>query len=90
MAAPDAQIGFLLGGAPEIVKAYQAIFFAVRSKLQHHDYIVNVVIGPQNIRGMGSCEMGALWKLCVYRGAPYVVDRLIGKCRSREKSARCR
>lgn len=84
----DAQIGFLLGCPPEVVEAYEALFFDVRSKLQHPDYIINVVIGPQIHQGLGSRDIGALWKLCGYQGGPYVVDELIGKCRSREKSAR--
>ena len=84
----DAQIGFLLGCPPEVVEAFEAVFFDVRSKLQHPDYIINVAIGPQIHQGVGSRDIGALWKLLGYQGGPYVVDSLIGKCRSREKSAR--
>lgn len=75
----DHEVGFRAGCAPEIVEAYEAVFFNVRDKLRHMSYIINVVLGDAIHRGLHDRRYDLLWKLCAYQGGPYVLDMLISK-----------
>jgi len=75
----DHEIAFRTGCAEEVVAAYHALFFDVRPKLKHQDYIVNIVIGDAIHRGLSDREYDLLWKLCAYQGGPHVLDMLMSK-----------
>lgn len=73
------EIGFRCGLAPDVVEAYEQLFFNVRDKLHHRKYIVNVVLGPAVHRGLSEREFDLLWKLYAYNIGPHVLDALEDK-----------
>ena len=62
----DFEIGFQCGVPPAIIDAYEALFFNVREKLNHPDYIVNCVIGQAIHRGLAERDFDLLSKLYGY------------------------
>ena len=62
---------------PEVVAAYEALFFNVRSRLDYSDYIFNCVVGPAPEQSSRGDVDGWLWKLCGYVAGPFVLDALI-------------
>ncbi len=73
------EIGYRCGVAPSVVEAYEALFFNVREKLHHRQYILNCVMGPAIHRGLSEREYDLLWKLYGYFLGPYIVDALESK-----------
>jgi len=78
--ADDWEIGFAAGLSPEIVEAYEAVFFNVRTKLNHRNYITHQVIGPGVQRGLYERDYDVLWKLYGYFYGPHVLEAMAGKC----------
>ena len=75
----DYAIGFRCNTPPDVIAAYEAVFFNVREKLQHRSYILNCVLGPAIHRGLSEREYDLLWKLYGYFLGPSVVDALESK-----------
>lgn len=75
----DYNIGFRCNMAPNIIEAYEALFFNVREKIQHRSYILECVLGPAIHRGLSEREYDLLWKLYGYFLGPHIVDALEGK-----------
>jgi hypothetical protein len=75
----DLEIAERLGTDPEIVEAYEAVFFQVREMLQRRDYIVNVVMAAAVTRGLSERQYDLLWKMFGYHGGPHVLDAVISK-----------
>jgi len=75
----DAEIAQKLGCEPEVVAAYEAVFFDVREKLPHQEYIVNVVMAEAVTRGLTERQYDLLWKMFGYKGGPHVLDAMISK-----------
>lgn len=75
----DWDVGFAVGVSPEIVQAYEAVFFNVREKLNHKGYILHSVIGPSIQRGLSEREYDLLWKLYAYFNGPHMLDALASK-----------
>ncbi len=75
----DHYIGFKCNTPPQVITAYEALFFNVRDKLSHRSYILNCVIGPAIHQGLSEREYNLLWKLYGYFLGPYVIDALEGK-----------
>lgn len=74
------QIADKMGTSPEIVAAYEEVFFDVRDRLSDKLYIVNVVMGDAVTRGVSERQYDLLWKLFGYHGGPYVLESVIAKC----------
>lgn len=75
----DFEIGYRTGMSPEYIEAYEALFFHVRDKLQHTQYVLNVVMGAAIHRGLSEREYDLLWKLYGYFLGPYVLDAMESK-----------
>jgi hypothetical protein len=75
----DAEIAEKLGTRPEIVSAYINVFFDVREKLNHPDYVINVILAGAVTRGLQERHYDLLWKLMGYHGGPHVLDAAINK-----------
>ena len=73
----DEQISSSSGVDPEIIKWYEKIFFNVRDKLQYHDYILAVAIGPALYTGMSEREYDLLWKTLGYLYGTKVLNAFI-------------
>jgi len=75
----DHEIGFACGVAPEVVKAYENIFFNVRDKLLHKRYVTHCILGPSLQRGLSEREYDVLWKVFAYFYGPHVLEALVTK-----------
>jgi len=75
----NSEIGLRCGMSPDIIEAYEALFFNVREKMHHRQYILNCVMGPAIHRGITEREYDLLWKLYGYFLGPYIVDALESK-----------
>lgn len=73
------EIGFKLGCGPEVVEAYEKIFFNVREKLSHREYIINVVLAESVTRGLSDRHYDLLWKMFGFSGGPHVLDAMIDR-----------
>jgi hypothetical protein len=75
----DAEIAAKVGTTPEVIDAYINVFFDVREKMAHTDYVVNVVMGDAVTRGLQERHYDLLWKLMGYHGGPMVLDAVINR-----------
>jgi len=75
--ASNREIAARNGCSVEIIEAYQQLFFNVREKLNHREYVLHTVIGESLHRGLTEDAYDVLWKLFGYFGGPHVVDALI-------------
>jgi len=75
----DWEIGFACGVNPEIVDAFESVFFNVREKLNHRHYILHHVIGPAVQRGLYERDYDVLWKLYGFFYGPHALDALASK-----------
>jgi hypothetical protein len=75
----DDDISNKTGCSPETINAYEAVFFNVREKLDHREYVSNVVMADAVARGLTERQYDLLWKLFGYSGGPHVLDALIRK-----------
>ena len=73
------EVGFRCGVAPEVIEAYEHLFFNVREKLQHTKYVLNCVMGPSIHRGVSEREYDLLWKLYGLFLGPHMLDALENK-----------
>lgn len=73
------EIGYRCGVAPDVVEAYEQLFFNVRERIHHRKYILNVVIGVAAHRGLSEREYDLLWKLYAYNLGSHVLDALEDK-----------
>ena len=63
---------------PDVIEAYEAVFFNVRPELDNEDYVLHQVMGPSLHLGFQEQEYDLIWKLFGYKGGPAVLDALIG------------
>lgn len=75
----DEEIAEKMGARPEVVSAYINVFFDVREKMQHPDYVINVILADAVTRGLQERHYDLLWKLMGYHGGPHVLDAAINK-----------
>lgn len=75
----DYAIAFRAGMPPEVIEAYEALFFNVREKLNHRGYILHTVIGPALQQSLTEKDYRVLWKVYGYFLGPYIVDALESK-----------
>ncbi len=75
----DQEIGMANGYPPQVIAAYENIFFNVREKLQHSQYILHCVIGEAIQRGLSEREYDLLWKLYGYFYGPHILKVMSSK-----------
>ena len=83
----DEEIAEKMGTEAEIVAAYVNVFFDVRDRLRHMDYVLNVVLGDAVTRGLQDRQYDLLWKLLGYRGGSHVLNAILNKFLNLEKPA---
>ncbi len=74
--SPNFDIGYKCGIPPEVVDAYENLFFKVREHLEHRDYILHSVLGLAVQRGLSEREFDMLWKLYGYFYGPHMIDAI--------------
>jgi hypothetical protein len=74
---PEAEISDLLGISTSTVLIYERLFFNVKEKLRHNDYIMTCVLGPSVHAGLSDRDYDLLWKLYGYLYGPAVLDSFI-------------
>jgi hypothetical protein len=77
--SPDA-IADKQATAPSVVQAYECLFYDVRNRLRHRDYIVNKVIGPRLHCGEAGWDHEVVWKFFGFVGGPLVLDVVMDTC----------
>jgi hypothetical protein len=75
----DAEIADKVGTDAGIINAYVNVFFDVREKMRHVDYIVNVVMADAVTRGLQERHYDLLWKMLGYHGGTHVLNAVINK-----------
>lgn len=76
---PDEVIAEKLGSEPGIINAYINVFFDVRGKLRHMDYVQTVIMGDAVTRGLTERHYDLLWKMMALQGGPHVLDMMINR-----------
>lgn len=71
------EIADVAGVKTEVIRYYSNIFFDVKDKLNHSDYIMTCVIGPSVYAGLTDRDYDLLWKLFGYIYGPAVLDSFI-------------
>ena len=71
------EIAGSLNCAPKIIKTYAALFFDVRPRLAHADYINQVVLGESVSGGRGEPDYAQLWKRVAYHYGPHVLGAML-------------
>jgi hypothetical protein len=78
LAAEAPQVIAQKGGIPpEVIQAYELVFFDVRPHLQNPDYVLNEVIGPSFHKATGSGCYDPVWKLFGYIGGGHALDAVM-------------
>ena len=72
----DREVGLRCGVPPEVVNAYESLFFNVREKLNYPEYILHCVLGESIQKGIESRNFDLLWKLYGYFCGPHLVASL--------------
>lgn len=75
----DEEIAKKVGCEPEVITAYEAVFFNVREKLNNTAYVVNVVMADSVTKGITERQYDLLWKMFGYRGGPHVLDAMTSR-----------
>lgn len=73
----DREIAELLGISVSAVELYERLFFNVKEKLKHTDYVMTCVIGPSVHAGLSDRDYDLLWKLYGYLYGPTMLDAFI-------------
>jgi hypothetical protein len=71
------QVAAKCGTTPEVVEAFEAVFFCTRDRLHVEGYIVFEVIGPKAHSGLTEADIDVILKMYAYSGGPIVLDRLV-------------
>jgi hypothetical protein len=64
------------GTTPEVVEAYEALFFCVRDRIDSEGYVVLQVLGKAH-RGLTEADVDLHLKMHAYAGGPIALDRLL-------------
>lgn len=63
--------------SPEVIRWFEKLFFDVRGRLHHRDWVINRVLGPTIHTKLYENEFELLIKLYALIGGPLVVDSLV-------------
>jgi hypothetical protein len=77
----DEEIGDRVGVDGTVIQAYEAMFFAVRTRLKCCDWVMACVIGPKLWEGFDVGDVETVWKVVAYQCGPVVFDALIENVR---------
>jgi hypothetical protein len=73
------EIAEKIGADPGVINAYINVFFDVRSKMRHMDYVQTVILGDAVTRGLNERHYDLLWKMMAIQGGPHVLDATINR-----------
>ena len=73
----DAAIADRLGVESGEIEAYEAIFYAVRDRLEALDWVAAVVFGPRAYVGLAAEDVDLLAKIVAYNLGPYALDAFV-------------
>jgi hypothetical protein len=65
---------------PAVVDAYEGLFFDVRNRLHHRDWISRRVIGRGLWTGFTRDDMGSLWRAFGFFGGIHILDVVVAVC----------
>ena len=70
----DPEVAKAHGCWPRYIEAYEALFFNVRDRLKHQDFILCSVLQDVHNEGLENCKADMLWELFAYMGGPHVLE----------------
>lgn len=70
------------GASPNVIGWYERVFYDVRDRLDHHDYVVHVLLGDKHHNGMNERDFGLFWKFMAFTGGPITLDAIMTKSHS--------
>jgi hypothetical protein len=73
----DAEIADQFGVDPEVVAAYEALFYCVRDRIDCVDWVTFEAIGPRIYAGFDPSDVEVAWKALAYHLGPVVLDALL-------------
>ncbi len=73
----DAAIAARIGVLPEVIEAYEAMFYNVRSRLGCSDWVTAFLFGPRVYEGLAPGDIEPIWKVFAYQLGPLVLDVLV-------------
>jgi hypothetical protein len=73
------EIGALLAMRPEVVEAYEKVFFHVTDRLDSRSWVLQSVMHKSIHSGISERDYDLIWKLYGYTYGPRVLDHLVGK-----------
>lgn len=76
----DDEIADKLGVEAGVINAFVNVFFDVREKMRHMDYVQTVIMGDAVTRGLQERHYDLLWKMMGLQGGPHVLDAVINRC----------
>jgi hypothetical protein len=71
------QVAAKCATTPEVVEAYEAVFFSIRDRIDSEGYILHVAIGRKQYAGLREADVGVLLKRHAFGGGPAALDALI-------------
>lgn len=75
----DEEIADKVGTKPGVINAFINVFFDVRSKLRHLDYVQTVIMADAVSRGLTDRHYDLLWKMMALQGGSHVLDAVINR-----------
>jgi hypothetical protein len=70
------EIGHRCGILPGVIEAYESLFFNVREKLSHPNYVLHCVLGEAVHRGYSSGDFDLVWKMYGFFLGPHVLSAI--------------
>jgi hypothetical protein len=75
----DEEIAEKIGTTPGVINTFINVFFDVRQKLRHMDYVQTVILGDAVTRGLQERHYDLLWKMMGLQGGPHTLDAVINR-----------
>jgi hypothetical protein len=63
--------------SPEVVEAFEAVFFCVRDRIDVEGYILHEAIGRKQYAGLSEADVGVLLKRHAFGGGPAALDAVL-------------
>lgn len=76
------------GASPNVIGWYERVFYDVRDRLEHEEYVVHVLLGDKHHNGMNERDYGLFWKFMAFTGGPIALNAIMTRSNSLIKPAK--
>lgn len=84
----SANIARRYGASINVIGWYERVFYDVRDRLSHEDYVVHVLLGDKHHNGMNERDYGLFWKFMAFTGGPIALNAVMTRSNSLIKPAK--